>query len=172
MRFSTKSYDERTGLSYFGFRHYAPEIGRWLTRDPAGERDGLHPYAYGGNDPVNRVDPWGLQSDSPGPNDPFPPGDSIGPIEQPGGETLWAGRDQAGTWWTRVCDGGGCETYICDPTGGEWFGSLAMDYSCSPGPCTPQQRVNLSEEINSIVTLGDPVIGTCIGANCEIIIWF
>jgi RHS repeat-associated protein len=31
MRFSTKPYDEQTGLCYYGFRFYAPALGRWMT---------------------------------------------------------------------------------------------------------------------------------------------
>ena len=33
-RFSTKYWDEETCSYYYGYRHYAPELGRWLTRDP------------------------------------------------------------------------------------------------------------------------------------------
>ncbi len=35
-RFSTKYHDEETGLLYYG--HYAPHRGRWLSKDPIGER--------------------------------------------------------------------------------------------------------------------------------------
>ena len=35
-RYSTKEWDEKSGLYYFGFRYYYPEIGRWIQRDPAG----------------------------------------------------------------------------------------------------------------------------------------
>jgi RHS repeat-associated protein len=35
-RFSSKYEDEETGLNYYGFRYYAPEMGRWLNRDPIG----------------------------------------------------------------------------------------------------------------------------------------
>ena len=51
---------------YYGYRFYAPEIGRWLTRDPLGEAGGLNLYAFTGNNPVNWVDPWGLQAVSVG----------------------------------------------------------------------------------------------------------
>src|SRR5205823_7882298 len=33
-RFSTKSYDAKTGMSDFGYRYYSPALGRWLSRDP------------------------------------------------------------------------------------------------------------------------------------------
>jgi RHS repeat-associated protein len=58
--FSTKRYDEQTGLIHYQYRPYAPEIGRWLTRDPLGEAGGMNLYAFVGNNPVNWVDPWGL----------------------------------------------------------------------------------------------------------------
>jgi RHS repeat-associated protein len=32
--FSTKYFDAETGLSYYGFRYYSPELGRWINRDP------------------------------------------------------------------------------------------------------------------------------------------
>jgi RHS repeat-associated protein len=58
--FSTKRYDAQTGLIYYGYRLYAPTIGRWTTRDPLGEAGGMNLYAFVGNNPVNWVDPWGL----------------------------------------------------------------------------------------------------------------
>jgi len=36
-RFSTKFTDPETGHLYYGYRCYAPEHGRWLSRDPIGE---------------------------------------------------------------------------------------------------------------------------------------
>jgi len=59
-RFSTKQYDEETGLSYYGYRFYSPAIGRWMTRDPLGEAGGINLYGFVGNNPVNRIDPTGL----------------------------------------------------------------------------------------------------------------
>ena len=42
-RYSTKEWDQKSGLYYFGARYYSPEIGRWTQRDPAGTVDGLNP---------------------------------------------------------------------------------------------------------------------------------
>jgi RHS repeat-associated protein len=36
-RFSTKSFDSRTGLGYWGYRHYSLKLGRWITRDSVWE---------------------------------------------------------------------------------------------------------------------------------------
>jgi len=58
--FSTKEYDERTGLSYYGYRFYSPALGRWTTRDPLEEDGGINLYGFVENNPVNAVDPWGL----------------------------------------------------------------------------------------------------------------
>jgi RHS repeat-associated protein len=57
--FSTKRYDAQNGLIEYGFRRYAPAIGRWTTRDPLGEAGGINLYAFVGNNPVNWVDPNG-----------------------------------------------------------------------------------------------------------------
>ena len=58
-RFSTKYFDEETGLTDFGSRYYDPYLARWTSRDPVGEAGGLNLYGFVGNDPVNRIDPFG-----------------------------------------------------------------------------------------------------------------
>ena len=59
-QFSTKPYDEKTGLSYYGYRFYSPEIGRWMTKDPLQEMGGgLNLYGFALNNPVNYADPTG-----------------------------------------------------------------------------------------------------------------
>jgi RHS repeat-associated protein len=47
-------------------RMYHPNLGRFLQADPIGYGDGMNVYAYVGGDPVNLVDPLGLQDE---PND-------------------------------------------------------------------------------------------------------
>jgi RHS repeat-associated protein len=47
------------------FRTYNPYLGRWISRDPIGEKGGINLYGYVGNDPVNAVDPLGLFESSP-----------------------------------------------------------------------------------------------------------
>ncbi len=63
-RFSTKYHDLETGLVYYGYRYYSPELGRWLTRDPLGEKGGLNLYKFNYNDSINLWDFIGLESDS------------------------------------------------------------------------------------------------------------
>jgi RHS repeat-associated protein len=65
-QFSTKPYDDKTGLSYYGYRFYVPSLGRWLTRDPLGEIGGINLYGFVGNNPVNLIDPLGLWTASVG----------------------------------------------------------------------------------------------------------
>jgi len=57
-------YDTHTGLVRFGARDYDPTTGRWTAKDPilfAGGQGNL--YVYVGNDPVNRIDPSGLEEE-------------------------------------------------------------------------------------------------------------
>lgn len=44
------------------FRAYDPGTGRWMSRDPIGEKGGLNLYGYVGNQPHQRVDLLGLCS--------------------------------------------------------------------------------------------------------------
>ena len=65
IQFSTKLVDEETGLSYYGYRYYDPETGRWLSRDPLGEAGALNLFGLGGNDGVNQWDYFGLVDNNP-----------------------------------------------------------------------------------------------------------
>ncbi len=55
-RFSTKYFDAETGLSYYGFRYYSPETGRWLNRDPIGESGGLNLNGFFNNNAIDFFD--------------------------------------------------------------------------------------------------------------------
>jgi len=52
--------DVDSGYSNYGYRYYAAELGRWLSRDPIGEVSGANLYDFVGNSPVNRTDFFGL----------------------------------------------------------------------------------------------------------------
>jgi RHS repeat-associated protein len=55
-QFST-AYDEKIGLSYYGYRFYSPVQGKWITRDPIGFAGGdLNLYRFVGNNAINFYD--------------------------------------------------------------------------------------------------------------------
>jgi RHS repeat-associated protein len=58
--FSTQMAYGASGWSMYMFRSYSSRLGRWTQRDPMGLAGGLNPYAFCGNDPLNRVDLLGL----------------------------------------------------------------------------------------------------------------
>jgi RHS repeat-associated protein len=60
-QFSTKEYDEPTAMNYYGYRFYNPELGRWINRDPLGERGGANRYRFARNAPVTYLDLLGLR---------------------------------------------------------------------------------------------------------------
>ena len=59
-RFSTKYRTMKTDFLYYGYRYYNPSTGRWLSRDPIGEGDGLNLYGLVHNSPMNAIDYLGL----------------------------------------------------------------------------------------------------------------
>jgi RHS repeat-associated protein len=58
--YASRRYDENTGLYYYRNRMYSSEFGRFLQRDPLGYVDSLNSYAYVVNNPINFVDPFGM----------------------------------------------------------------------------------------------------------------
>ncbi len=55
-------YDNRIRLVRFGARDYLPELGKWTSEDPIGFLSGgFNDYAYVLNDPINYMDPSGLE---------------------------------------------------------------------------------------------------------------
>jgi RHS repeat-associated protein len=61
-RFSSKEIHANTGLYYYGYRWYAPEVQRWLNWDPIGENGGINLYQFTSNAPVAIIDPLGQKS--------------------------------------------------------------------------------------------------------------
>ena len=58
--FSSKERHVASGLVYFLFRYYAPSLQRWVNRDPIQERGGRNLYRFAVNNPVNKIDRFGL----------------------------------------------------------------------------------------------------------------
>ena len=59
-RYANRRYDVETGFVAFGLRYYDPDLGRWISPDPAGFDDGPNLYAYVQNSPLNFYDEFGL----------------------------------------------------------------------------------------------------------------
>jgi len=64
IRFPGQYYDNETGLHYNYHRYYDPGIGRMASPDPVigtpEQPQSYNLYPYVGNQPVNRIDPKGL----------------------------------------------------------------------------------------------------------------
>lgn len=58
-QYASKRYDPDLGLIDFGKRHYDPQLGRWLSTDPAGFIDSHNLYQFNFNNPYRYFDPDG-----------------------------------------------------------------------------------------------------------------
>jgi RHS repeat-associated protein len=84
--YTGREWDRETGLYYYRARYYDPMEGRFHSKDPIGFKGGTNLYRYVQNNPVNWIDPWGLEmrrpSTSPyyfGREDSYiQPGDTVG----------------------------------------------------------------------------------------------
>nr|WP_318035792.1 RHS repeat-associated core domain-containing protein [Ralstonia pseudosolanacearum] len=56
-------YHAASGMYLTLFRAYDPGTGRWVSRDPIGERGGINLYSYVAGNPVTRTDKIGLATD-------------------------------------------------------------------------------------------------------------
>ena len=54
----------KSGLDMAVYRFYDPDLGRWLNRDPIGEKGGVNLYDYAFNDPAGLSDGSGLLVDA------------------------------------------------------------------------------------------------------------
>ena len=94
-------YHQRSGLYLPRHRAYNPALGRFLSRDPIGERGGTNLYAFVGNNPISYRDPTGL-----------------GPVTA----ATWGATGAQIGWWT----GGGTGLVFSAPEGG--VGAVAGAY--------------------------------------------
>ena len=60
IKYAGEYFDDETGLIYLRNRYYDPSVGRFISEDPI--RDGANWYVYANNNPVNYVDPTGLDA--------------------------------------------------------------------------------------------------------------
>ncbi len=64
--FTGRERDEESDLYYYRARYYDPRLAQFISEDPIGfEAGDANTRRYVGNDPVNRVDPSGLEENEP-----------------------------------------------------------------------------------------------------------
>jgi RHS repeat-associated protein len=59
-RFSSKELHPNSGLVYYLYRYYDPNLQRWPNQDPIGENGGINLYEFVDNNPTSEIDPGGL----------------------------------------------------------------------------------------------------------------
>ena len=95
-------YDADTGLTRFSWRDYDADTGRFTALDPLGKKGGdTDGYGYCVDDPVNRVDVWGLAWSM------FDGGDDAATNDDATEQKPHTGRD----------DNPYCKEYPCDDNG-------------------------------------------------------
>jgi RHS repeat-associated protein len=97
-------YDYQTGLVRFGARDYDAETGRWTTKDALlFGGGGSNLYQYCDSDPVNWIDPDGLNNRKPGktpPNSwPTPPETVVGKKPRWNSDGYWDGKGGRKCTW-------------------------------------------------------------------------
>ena len=56
VQWSAEVYDEELTLGYYNYRHFNPQDGRWINRDPIGIKGGLNLYGFVGNRATSYID--------------------------------------------------------------------------------------------------------------------
>lgn len=124
-QYSTKRCDQNTGLVYYGYRFYAPAIGRWMNRDPLGEAGGINLYGFVLNNPIMFVDPEGLKTWQIGLG--FNSGGLVGSTKSAG--IIIGHNPSTGNWDFGFYTTGGAGLY------GGASASLTLDVTTSDNPC-------------------------------------
>jgi RHS repeat-associated protein len=59
-RFSSKEIHANSGMYYYLRRFWDPNLGRWINQDPIEEIGGINLYAFYKNNPITKIDRFGL----------------------------------------------------------------------------------------------------------------
>jgi RHS repeat-associated protein len=168
-RFSSKEFHQKSGLYYYGFRWYDPNLQRWINRDPIGEAGGVNLYQFARNNPLSFVDRDGL--------DVWvvtipaflgiPYQDLVGDDGAGGSYVLTFGPQGKGL--NRICGPGNVE---CNP-----YSLLRPDQlsynlkECNRVRTTPQTDRLLKQIAESLAKNTPRAPYTCWGANCWQFAW-
>ena len=60
LRFPGQYFDQETGLHYNWHRYYDPLVGRYISKDIIGIKDGVNQFNYSSNNSIKYFDPFGL----------------------------------------------------------------------------------------------------------------
>jgi RHS repeat-associated protein len=142
LRFSTKPYEEGSGLSHFGHRFYSAATGKWTTRDPLGEKGGLNLYVFVGNNPVSQRDPLGLNP--------------LGDIDWP--EVPYT-TQQLHEW---------ARNRPLDPDGQAWERFMKFNEACRQS-VTPQKVADTFQKIEDTVVRNAPAASAAAAAAMQAI---
>jgi len=137
--YTGREYDEETGLYFYRARYYDPNAGRFFTKDPIGFAAGdVNLYRYVYNNPVNKVDPLGLQAKKTGIWSGA--GGSIGGMLLSAG--IFTGIYKVTSWDT----GKSCWIMTaCGGLGGGLGGSLSAESMWVWGAFTPEDLAGMTE---------------------------
>src|SRR5437763_5231525 len=58
-RFSSKELHIASGMYYYLYRFYDPNLQRWINRDPIQELGGVNLYEFSANSPLGWLDAFG-----------------------------------------------------------------------------------------------------------------